>query len=161
MAVLTTALTKIRVGSGEKPIVLADQRCGFIPSWSPDGRRILCSADGVLFTISAEGGAPEFLGKAYEPLAVWSHDIRYIYAIRNADGKRQLGKLEWGKGAFQPIVDVPKEWVFNTPQFGAVRLSLSSDGTSLATTVARSAGDIWILDGFRPPPTLWQRLLRL
>jgi hypothetical protein len=113
----------------------------------------------VLFTVSAEGGPPEFLGKEYEPIAVWSFDIRYIYTIRNADGKRQLGKLEWKRGTFQPTIDVPIEWGFNTPAFGAVRLSLSSDGRSLATTVIRSTGDIWILDGFQSPPTLWQRLL--
>ena len=160
MAVLTTALTKARVGSGEKPIVLADQGCGFLPSWSPDGSRILCSANGVLYTISAEGGPPEFLNKEYEPIAVWSRDMRYIYAIRNADNKRQLGRLEWKKGVFQPIVDVPKEWRFNTPSFGAVRLSLSPDGKSLATTVTRSTGDIWILEGLQPSPTLWQRLWR-
>jgi serine/threonine protein kinase len=159
-ALPTSGLAKVRVGSGEKPIMLASQRCGFIPSWSPDGSRILCSADGVLFTVSAEGGPPEFLGKEYAPIAVWSRDIRYIYAIRNADGKRELGKLEWKRGTFQPIVDVPEEWGFNTPAFGAVRLSLSSDGKSLATTVIRYTGDIWILDGFQPPPTLWQRLLR-
>jgi hypothetical protein len=112
----------------------------------------------VLFTISADGGSPEFLGKEYEPMAVWSRDMRYIYAIRNAEGKRQLGRLEWKRGLFQPIVDIPKEWRFNTPAFGAVRLSLSPDGKSLATTVLRQTGDIWILSGFQPPPTLWQRL---
>jgi hypothetical protein len=64
------------------------------------------------------------------------------------------------RGTFQAIIDVPVEWGFNTPAFLAVRLSLSSDGKSLATTVIRSTGDIWILDGFQSPPTLWQRLLR-
>jgi hypothetical protein len=57
---------------------------------------------------------------------VWSRDIRYIYAIRNADGKRQLGKLEWKRGTFQAIVDVPKECGFNTPAFGAVRPTAAS-----------------------------------
>ena len=160
MALQSNRLAKVRVGSGEKPIILAAQPCGFIPSWSPDGNRILCSADGVLYTISAEGGSPEYLGKEYEPIAAWSRDMRYIYAIRDAEGKRQLGKLEWRRGTFQAAVDVPKEWRFNTPLFGAVRLSLSPDGKSLATTVLRQTGDIWILDGLQPRMTLWQRLLR-
>lgn len=160
MALQSNRLAKVLVGSGEKPIILADQPCGFIPSWSPDGNRILCSRDGVLYTISAEGGLPEFLGKEYEPIAAWSRDTRYIYAIRNAEGKRQLGRLEWRRGTFQAVLNVPKEWRFNTPSFGAVRLSLSPDGQSLATTVLRQTGDIWILDGFHPRVTLWQRLLR-
>jgi hypothetical protein len=88
-------LAKVRVGASGKPMVLADQSCPFIPSWSPDGSRILCGRDGVLFTMAASGGAPAFLGKEYEPIAVWSRDIRYIYSVRNLDGKRQLGRLDW------------------------------------------------------------------
>src|SRR5215831_1249491 len=111
-------------------------------------------------TIPAEGGQREFLDKEYEPLACWSREIRYIYAIRRASGKRQLGKLDWHGGVFQPITEIPPEWAFNTPLLGGVRLSLSSDGTRLATTLVKRTGDIWILEGFQPPPTLWQRLMR-
>jgi serine/threonine protein kinase len=152
-------LAKIRVGSGE-PMFLADEGCAFSPAWSPDSSRILCSAGSVLYTVSADGGQREFLSKEYEPMAAWSREMRYIYAIRNANGKRQLGKLDWKSGAFQPLTDIPAEWTINTPRLGGARLSLSPDGTSLAVTVVRPIGDIWILEGFQPPPTLWQRLMR-
>jgi hypothetical protein len=89
---------------------------------------------------------------------VWSPDVRYIYAIRNADGKRLLGKLDWKSGVFQPIVDIPMELVFDNRTVGTVRLSLAPDGKSLATTLRKATGDIWLLNGFAPPPTLWQRL---
>ncbi len=154
-------LVKIRIGAGGAPMVLSDQACQFAPSWSPDGSRVLCSRDGVLQIIDAEGGASEvLLGKEYEPIAVWSRDIPFIYAIRNTEGKRQLGKLEWRRGTFQPIVDIPREWLINTSELDQVRLSLASDGKSLVTTVAHNNGDIWLLDGFQPPPNLWQRLWR-
>ena len=153
-------LVKIRIGAGGSPVVLSDQACEFVPSWSPDGSRILCSRNGVLYTISADGGSPELLGKEYEPLAAWTRDMRYIFAIRNAEGKRQLGKLDWKGGGFQPIIDVPKQWFMNTEELDQVRLSLSADGKSLATTVVKHSGDIWILDGFQPPRSLWQRLWR-
>jgi len=141
-------------------MVLADQGCAFSPAWSPDSGRILCSAGSVLYTVSADGGQREFLSKEYEPIAAWSREMRYIYAIRNANGKRQLGKLDWRNGAFQPLTEIPAEWTINTPRLGGARLSLSPDGTSLAATVLRPTGDIWILEGFQPPPTLWQRLTR-
>ena len=153
-------LTKIRIGGSGAPVILADQACGFIPSWSPDGGRILCSRDGILYTIPADGGAAEFLGKEYEPIAVWSRDARYIYAIRNAGGKRQLGTLDWRGGAFQPILDVPKQWFINTVAFGQVRLSLWTNGKSLATTIARGTGDLWILNGLQSPPGFFERLWR-
>lgn len=152
-------LAKIRVGSGE-PTILADAGCAFSPEWSPDSSRILCSKGGVLYTIPAEAGSREFLGKEYEPIAAWSREMRFIYTIRNANGKRQLGKLDWKGGKFQPLTDIPAEWTINTPRLGGARLSLSPDGKSLAATVIRPTGDIWILEGFQPPPTLWQRLLR-
>jgi hypothetical protein len=41
----------------------------------------------------------------------------------------------------------------------AGRLSLSHDGNALVTAVARATGDIWILDGLRPPQTWWKRLM--
>ncbi len=154
-------LVKIRIGARASPTVLSDQACQFAPSWSPDGSRILCSRDGVLQIIGAESGVSDvLLGKEYEPIAVWSREMSYIYAIRNAEGKRQLGKLEWQRGAFQPIVDIPREWQINTSELDQVRLSLSSDGKSLVSTVAHNAGDIWLLDGLQPPPNLWQRLWR-
>ena len=150
-------LAKIRVGAAE-PTVLAEQGCAFAPAWSPDSSRILCSAGGVLYTMPAEGGRPEFLEKEYQPIAVWSREMRYIYAIRNANGKRQLGKLDWKSGVFQPLTDLPLEMLLNTPSLGGSRLSLSPDGKHLVTTIVKRTGDIWILEGFRPPPTLFQRL---
>jgi hypothetical protein len=38
-------------------------------------------------------------------------------------------------------------------------LSLSHDGKSLVTAVSRATGDIWILDGLRPPRAWLKSLL--
>jgi Tol biopolymer transport system component len=154
-------LVEVRVGSTDKPITLFNETCDFAPSWSPDASRILCSTAQALYTIPAHGaapGTPEFLGKEYEHLAAWSKDIRFIYAIRRANGKRQLGKLDWKSGAFQPIADIPLELVFNTGLPRSNRLSLSADGKSLATTLQKETGNIWLLDGFSPPSTIRQRM---
>jgi Tol biopolymer transport system component len=152
-------LSKIRLGSGQST-TLAKESCASAPAWSPDSSRILCSSGDILYTIPAEGGQREFLGKEYEPIAAWSREMHFIYAIRDKDGKRELGKLDWKSGAFQPIVAVPLEWTFGPPDLGGERLSLAPDGKSLATTIAKLTGEIWILEGFQEPPTLWQRLMR-
>ncbi len=155
----SSRLVKIRVGT-EQPITLAKESCSFAPVWSPDSGRILCSMGDVLYTIPAEGGQPEFLGKEYEPLAAWSRDIRFLYVIRTKEGKRELGKLDWRSGAFQPITPLPLGWTINSDFLGSARMSLTQDGKSLATTIAKNTGDIWILEGFQQPPSLWQRLTR-
>ena len=154
-------VARVQVGGSGKPEILAQALSWFPVSWSPDGKRILASeANGRLYTMLADGGPAELLGTEYEPLSVWSREERYIYAIRKANGKRQLGKLDWRSGVFQPIVDVPAEWIFQAMFFPSVGLSLAPDGKSLATTIQKATGDIWILDGFQPPPSLWQRLFR-
>jgi Tol biopolymer transport system component len=151
-------LSKIRLGSGQSTI-LAKESCASAPVWSPDSSRILCSAGNVLYTMPADGGQPEFLSKEYEPLAAWSREMRFLYAIRNRDRKRELGKLDWKSGSFQPIVAVPLEWKFAGPLLGTNRLSLAPDGKSLAATIVKTTGDIWILEGFQQPPSLWRRLM--
>ncbi len=75
-------LARIRVGSGEPPEILAHARSDFSVSWSPDGKRLLASETGRLYTMLVEGGPPELLGTEYEALAAWSRDERYVYAIR-------------------------------------------------------------------------------
>jgi serine/threonine protein kinase len=152
-------LVRIRVGSGGKPEILAHAESNFPVSWSPDGKRILASETGRLYTMLVDGGPPELLGTEYEAMAVWSREDRYIYVIRKG-GKRELGKLDWRSGAFQPIVEIPADWILATGSVASNGLSLAPDGKSLATTLQKFTGDIWILDGFQPPPTLWQRLWR-
>jgi eukaryotic-like serine/threonine-protein kinase len=153
-------IARNRVGTSGKPEILAHATSNFPVSWSPDGKHILASEAGRLYTMLADGGPPELLGAEYEALAVWSREERYVYVIRNADGKRQLGKMDWRSGVFQPIVEIPNEWIFEAMFYPSVGLSLAPDGKSLATTLQKNTGDIWILDGFQAPPTLWQRLFR-
>ena len=152
-----TRLAKIMIGSSQ-PVTLAKESCASAPVWAPDSSRILCSMGGILYTIPADGGEPRFLGKEYEPLAGWSRDMRFLFVIRHKDGKRELGKLDWMSGSFQPLLVLPLDLFINSDNIGAARLSLSPDGKSLASTVVRNTGDIWILEGFQKAPSLWHRL---
>lgn len=70
------------------------------PSWSPNGDRIVFEQDESLYSISPEGGEPEFLGRGSNPR--WAPDGRIVFlsgydpnrvfadiVVMSADGDRQ------------------------------------------------------------------------
>jgi Tol biopolymer transport system component len=153
-------LVKVRVGAGEPEVRLRSGGCGPVaPAWSPDGAWIACGREPMgLELVPPDGGPPRSLGLQYEPAAAWSRDSQSLYVIRALEGRRELGELIWRTGAFRPISRIPSDFLINNTMSWAGRLSLSHDGKSLVTAVMRATGDIWILDGLRPPQTWWQRL---
>lgn len=154
-------LVKVRVGAGDPEVRLRSGVCGPVgPAWSPDGAWIACGRPPMgLDLVPANGGPPQFLGAQYEPIAAWSRDPNRLYVIRASAGRRELGELTWRAGRFRPISRLPPDFEISNGMSWAGRLSLSHDGTSLVTAVTRTMGDIWILDGLRPPQTWWQRLM--
>ena len=109
--------------------------------------------------VPANGGEPRFLGTQYEPVAAWSRDSKRVYVIRTSEGRRELGELTWESGHFRAISQIPADFEIGTVMSWAGRLSLSHDASALVTAVSRATGDIWILDGLRPPQAGWQGLL--
>ena len=156
-----SGLVKVRVGAGEPEVRLRPGICGPVaPAWSPDGAWIACGRGAMgLDLVPANGGPPRFLGAQYEPVAVWSRDGSRLYVIRAAEGRRELGELTWQSGAFRPLSSIPADFQIDNGMSWAGRVSLSHDGRSLVTAVSRATGDIWILDGLRPPQTWWKRLV--
>jgi Tol biopolymer transport system component len=129
-------LSKIAVGSsGEPQVLLLRESCGAAPSWSPDSSKILCRRRDGLAVLDPNGVESQKLGPVYE-LAGWSKDMRYIYAIRNSEGKRQLGRVDLSNTQFQPLADVPVDWLPGNRINQTIRLSLSHDGKSLALPVS-------------------------
>jgi Tol biopolymer transport system component len=154
-------LVKVRVGAGEAAVRLRPGGCGPVgPAWSPDGLWIACGREPMgLELVPANGGPPHPLGIQYEPVAAWSRDSNKLYVIRAAEGRRELGELTWRSGAFRPISRIPSDFLISNNMSWAGRLSLSHDGKSLVTAVSRATGDIWILDGLRPPQSWWRSLM--
>jgi serine/threonine protein kinase/Tol biopolymer transport system component len=155
-------LAKVQVGAGNDAIRLRPGMCGAVaPAWSPDGAWIACGRDPMgLDLVPAGGGEPRFLGAHYEPVAVWSRDAQHLYVIRDVDGRRELGELMWRSGSFRRITSIPSDFAISNAMSWAGRMSLSRDSSSLAAAVVRATGDIWILDGVRPPRAWWQRITR-
>ncbi|HXW05597.1 MAG TPA: protein kinase [Vicinamibacterales bacterium] len=154
-------LVKVRVGAGEAEVRLRPGICGPVaPAWSPDGAWIACGREPMgLDLVPAGGGSVRFLGGQYEPIAAWSRDPNRLYVIRASEGRRELGELSWRTGVFRRISDLPPDFVISNGISWGGRLSLSRDGKSLVTAVTRATGDIWIVNGLRPPTTWWQRVL--
>ena len=154
-------LAKVRVGADSDPVRLRPGMCGSVaPAWSPDGAWIACGrVPKGLDLVPAAGGQPHSVGDQYEPVAVWSRDSNRLYVIRAADGRRELGEVTWRTGTFRRISVIPPGFVIQNPMSWSGRLSLTHDGTALVTAVSRETGDIWILDGLRPPRTWWRRIL--
>jgi Tol biopolymer transport system component len=154
-------LVKVRVGADSDPVRLRPGMCGVVaPAWSPDGTWIACGRDPRgLDLVPADGGSPRSLGAQYEPVAVWSRDSNHLYVIRAADGRRELGELTWRTGSFRRIAVIPPDFIIQNPMSWTGRLSLSHDGTAIVTAVVRQTGDIWLLEGLRPPRTWWRRLV--
>jgi Tol biopolymer transport system component len=157
-----SGLFKQRVGSSEAPVRLTEEMCGVGPAWSPDGAWIACSliAPGMSL-VPAGGGPPKPLGQGYGPWAVWSRDGELLYVVRVQGEVRELGALRWRTGTFQPLNRLPPNLVIFEREMHGGRISLSYDGRSLVATAQRATGDIWILDGFRPPRPFWKRMLGL
>jgi Tol biopolymer transport system component len=154
-------LVKVRVGAGEPEVRLRPDGCGPVgPAWSPDGVWIACGRQPMgLELVPANGGPPRPLGIQYEPVAAWARDSNRLYVIRASDGRRELGELAWKSGAFRAISRIPSDFLISNNMSSAGRLSLSHDGKSLVTAVSRATGDIWILDGLRPPRAWWKSRL--
>jgi hypothetical protein len=153
-------LFKQKVGSSEPALRLTDEMCGVGPAWSPDGAWIACSMSTAGMALApASGGPPKRLGQGYGPWAVWSRDGELLYVVRVNGDLRELGALRWRTGTFQPLNRLPPNLVMFERDMHGGRISLSYDGRSLVATAERTTGDIWILDGLRPPRPSWKRML--
>jgi Tol biopolymer transport system component len=140
---------RLRLGSGDKPEPIATVPCG--PSWSPAGDWILCSGR-TLKLISIDGSQVRELGEISLG-AGWSNDGKLIYSARRAGDRVIVEGLDPITGKSDKLTECPSDGP--CPQG---MLSVSADGKSIAFTAAAGDGDIWILDGFHAPRTLWERL---
>jgi Tol biopolymer transport system component len=152
-------LWTVRVGGAAKPVQLADGQCSGAPTWSPSGEWIACGVSGGgIRLLSSDGRKTRDIAGTYRDLFVWSRDGSTLYTVRTVDSRREFGALDWRTGAFRTITALPDDVTFGRGNTGS-RGSLNRTGTAIAVTVMRRAGDIWILDGFRPPRNLWERLM--
>jgi Tol biopolymer transport system component len=150
-------LAKTRLGTRDAPIVLARDILPVSPvRWSPSDAWIAYNGRDGLSLVSPDGKSTRLLQDEPWLAFSWSADGRQLFGIRQSDDLRHLtfvsvdieSKAERVLGAdFAPIP------ISGNPVRGFTRAS----ATTFVTALARVRSDVWLLDGFQPPRTLWDR----
>jgi Tol biopolymer transport system component len=149
------AVAKIRVGSGEDPVRILESYCHQL-AWSPVNNEILCSDPHTSWIVSPEGKRKKDLQGIFWA-ATWAPDGKIIYGIRYGESPTHLYAVDAESGKWKSLVELPRG--FRPAGLSAgTRMSVSPDRKSVAVGVFIGDGDIWILDGFQVPRSLWQRI---
>ena len=162
--VLPLGIAKIRSDSGSTPEVLV-QLTELLPSgsnveWSPAGDWIAYTTSQGVSLISPETHAIHLLTVRKLLPFGFSKDGRHVFGIeRDTTGKGaqwQLYEIDVATGVEKLLnpVDLPASVE------ALVGFSMHPDGTRFLTSVRKWPTDIWIMEGFNPPKTWLDRLLR-
>jgi serine/threonine protein kinase/Tol biopolymer transport system component len=158
-------LVKVRVGGGEDTAeslvtVRTDGVANATPHWSPARDWITWETDQGFFVVSASNGAEvKQLGTDPWLVHTWSRDGLRIIGIRQTDDLhlRLVSVDASSSGRERELADLGLAPPVNNPVRG---LSLGPDGNTLITSIARMRGDLWLLEGLRPPRRVLDRLWR-
>ena len=101
--------------TGAKPVAVTTASTpAFMPSWSPDGKRITyvtwtAAGDGAVWTIPASGGRPRKVSSTpgYYTYPVFSPDGRTILAVRSTTQVRMHSYMEYGAHRRADLVALP------------------------------------------------------
>jgi eukaryotic-like serine/threonine-protein kinase len=155
-------LVKADLGANAAPTVLISEGVpSFLarPQWSPDGKWILCETGDGLAIVAPDGASKQIIGETGWFAYAWDTDSRRIFGLRRTDDLQHfmLVSIDLQTGV---------ERVIN-PRLGPIPQALQpirgfSRLTSggFLTSIASVKSDIYLLEGFRLPPTWRERLSR-
>lgn len=160
------ALRKTRSGGSGQSTVLKEGLLPYHqPQWSPGGEWISFATAQGLELISPDGRNTRVLAKGEWLIHGWTLEGSQIIAVRQSEQRRLLLVMldvrtgretttrDLGPSPFSPWSVL----LFPTPLRG---FSLAPDGKSFATSILRTQGDIWLLDGFQQKVGLLERIRR-
>jgi len=146
-------LAKVRVGSGEGPVVLRrDGVANATPRWSPANDWITWETPSGVVLVSPDGSQERSLSKEQWLVHTWSRNASEIIGIRETEGLRlSVISVAVASGRERVLGDLGTSFAFNNPVKG---LTLLPGSRVVATSVVRPRGDIWIAEGISWPRPL-------
>jgi Tol biopolymer transport system component/tRNA A-37 threonylcarbamoyl transferase component Bud32 len=150
-------LVKVRVGSGEGPIVLrTDGVPNATPHWSPKNDWITWETERGFVLVSPDGKMERVIPAGQWLVHTWSRDGSQILGITETDDLRlSLLAVDVRTERTRVLADLGPSPPANNQVKG---LSLSADGRRITTSIVRLRGDLYLLDGLRWKDDFWQRL---
>jgi Tol biopolymer transport system component len=138
-------LAKVRVGSNEAPLVLrTDGIANAAPSWSPHNDWITWETDHGFVLVSPDGKHERKLSDDQWFAHTWSQDASEIFGIRESEHLHlTLVGVRANTGQTRTIADLGLSPPVNNPVRG---LGLNPGARTIATSIVRLRGDIWLLD---------------
>lgn len=151
-------LWKIRVGAGSPPVLLKESIVyPSVPQWSPRGDWITVDTPEGLSLLNPDGADIRLLSEETWLAQVWASDGASVYGIRMTENLHLvLARIDIATGNETFLADLGQSPPIIQPVQG---LSLSADGKTLLTSMARLRGDLWMLEGFSEPEGFLQKAL--
>jgi hypothetical protein len=147
----------MRIGAKAAPeVIVADIEPLSPVKWSPNGAWIAYNGHGGLSLVSPDGQSTRTLYD--EPLIAfaWSEDNRRLYGIRQSDDYKHLTLTSIDVESRSETVisqDFMAMPVAAQPVRGFARVSAKE----FMTSIVHVSSDIWLLDGFHGPSSVWDR----
>lgn len=148
-------LAKVRVGSGGQPIVLVSNGVpNATPHWSPRDDWITWETEQGFVLVAPDGKEERLLSEDQWLAHTWSRDGLEVFGIRETDDLRlSLVGVDVRTRRHRVIADLGPSPPFNNPVKG---LSVNYEDRTLVTSIIRSRGDLWMLEGLHWPRSLFR-----
>ncbi len=154
-----STVVKMRVGARTPPEVVTEDNIPYSgPQWSPDGAWIAYNGRGGLSLVSPDGKSTRALREQTWLAFAWSADSQRLFGIRQSDDFTHLTftSVDARSGVEHVIAaNVMTLPISSQPVRGFTRVS----PTTFLAGIVKVRSNLWLLNGFQPVPSLWERLV--
>ena len=155
----SSLIVKMRVGARTPPELVSTDGVPFSagPKWAPDGGFIAYNGRGGLSLVSPDGKSTRVLRDQSWMAFTWSADSQRLYGLRQSDDLRHLTftSVDIRSGVERVLgPDIMPLPISSQPVRGFTRIS----PTTFLASIVKVRSEVWLLEGFQPGTTLWDRL---